>query len=89
MGPVGEDWKFVMEEGAGVSGVAAELELNLLGDAVEVAEAAHEGVAQAAEVGAILHFLGENVTGVDLAGNVKDGDGTVLYPFTGAVLAEF
>ena len=44
MGPVGEKGKLVMEEAAGVSGVAAEPEFNLLSDTVEVAEAAHEGV---------------------------------------------
>ena len=70
-----------------VSEFAAELEFNLLSDAVEVAEASHEGVPQTAEVGAILHFLGENVTWVDFAGDVKDSDCTVLYPFPGTVLA--
>ena len=50
-----------------VSEFAAELEFNLLSDAVEVAEAAHEGVSQSAVVCAILHFLGEDVTGVDFA----------------------
>ena len=64
----------LIEEAAGVSGVAAELEFNLLGDAVEVAEAAHEGVAQSAVVCTILHFLSEDVTGVDLAGYVEDID---------------
>ena len=79
----------LIEEAAGVSGVAAELEFNLLGDVVEVAEAAHEGVLQTAEVRAILHFLGEDVTWVDFSGDVKDGDCTVLHPFPGAFLAEF
>ena len=64
------------------------LEFNFLSDAIEGAEAAHEGVPQAAVVHAILHFLGEDVTGVDFSGNVEDVDCTVLNPFTGAVLAE-
>ena len=81
--------KLLMEEAAGVLGVAAEPEFNLLGDAVEVAETAHEGVLQTEEVCAILHFLGEDVTWVDFSGDVKDGDCTVLHPFTGAVFAEF
>ena len=69
---------------------AVELEFNLLGDAVvEVAEAAHEGVPKVAEVGAILHLLGEDVARVALAGNVEDIDGAVLNPFAGAVLTEF
>ena len=68
---------------------AAKLELNLLSDAVECAEAAHEGILQAVVVCAILHFFGENVARVDLAGNVEDFYCTVLNLFAGAVLAEF
>ena len=72
-----------------VSEFATELEFNLLSDAVEVAEAAHEGVAQSAVVCTILHFLSEDVTGVDLAGDVEDVDCTILHPFPGAVISEF
>ena len=61
----------------------------MLGDAVEIAEAAHEGVPQAAEVCTVLHLLGEDVTGIDFSGDVEDVDCTVLDPFSGAVLAEF
>ena len=68
---------------------AAKLEFNLLGDAVEVAEAAHEGVPQAAVVGAIFHLFGEDVAGVDLVGDVEDVDSAILNPFAGAVFTDF
>ena len=68
---------------------AAELELNLLGDEVEVTEAAHEGVPKLAEVGAIFHFLCADVARVALAIDVEDIDGAVLNSFAGAVLTEF
>ena len=55
----------------------------MLSDAIEGAEAAHEGVPQAAVVCAILHFLGEDVTGVDFAGDVEDVDCTVFSPIPG------
>ena len=67
---------------------AANLEFNLLSDAIAGAEAAHEGVPQAAVVCAVLHLLGEDGTGVDFAGDVEDVDCTVLNPFAGAVLVE-
>ena len=72
-----------------ISDFAAELEFYLLVDAVEVAEAAHEGVSKLAEVIAIFHLLGEDVAGVALAGNVEDFDGAILYSFAGAVFLEF
>ena len=64
------------------------MEFNLLGDAVEVAEAAHEGVTKVAEVGAIFHLLGEDVAGFALARDMEDIDGAVLNPFAGAVFME-
>ena len=71
----------------GFSEFAAKLEFNLLGYAVEIAEAAHEGFPQAAVVCAVLHLLGEDVAGIDFARDVEDVDCAVLNPFAGAVLA--
>ena len=73
----------------GSSKFAEELEFGLLGDAVEIAEGAHEGVLKAAVVGATFHLLSEDFSGVALAGDMEDVDGAVLNPFAGAVLAEF
>ena len=39
---------------------------------------AYEGVSEGPKVGAIAEFLGENVSAVDVAGNVFDLDGEVL-----------
>ena len=68
---------------------AAELEFDLLCDAVEVTEAAHEGFPKVATVGAILHLLCEDATGIALDSDVDDIDGAVLNPFAGAVFTEF
>ena len=66
-----------------------ELEVQLPGYAVEFAEASHEGVTKAAEVGPVFHLLGEDVTGIALACNVEDLDEAILNPFTGSVVTEF
>ena len=46
-----------------------------------VAGAAHECIAKAAEVGAVLYFLGENIRDVALSADVSDGDCAVGNPF--------
>jgi hypothetical protein len=52
-----------------------------------VAGAAHECVAKAAEVGAVSHFLGENIRDVALSADMSDGDYAVDNPFPCGVLA--
>ena len=52
-----------------------------------VAGAAHECIAKAAEVGAVLHFFGENIRDVALSADVSDGDCAVGDPFPCGVLA--
>ena len=78
-----------MEGGGTLSKFAAKLEVDLLSDAVESTEVAHERIVKMAEVSAILHLFGEDVAGVALVGNVEDVDGAVFYPFAGAVFSEF
>jgi hypothetical protein len=57
-------------------------------DAFEVVTgAAHECVAKTAEVGTVLHFLGENIRDVALSADVSDGDCAVGNPFPCGVLA--
>ncbi len=51
-----------------------------------VTGAAHECIAKAAEVGAILHFLGENIRDVALSADLSDGDCAVGEPFPCGVL---
>ena len=52
-------------------------------DAFEVvARAAHECIAKEAEVGAVLHFLGENIRDVELSADVSDGDCAIGNPFS-------
>ena len=63
--------------------------VQLPGDAVEFAEAAHEGVTKAEEVGPIFHLLCENITGITLACNMEDLDAAILNPFMGAVVPKF
>ena len=41
------------------------------------------------EVDTVLHFFGENVTGVALASNVKNAKDLVLNPFADGVFPEF
>ena len=50
---------------------------------------AHEGVAEVAVVGAILHFLCEDVAGVAASGDVENLDSTVKDPLPDGVLAKF
>ncbi len=45
-------------------------------------ERAHERAKKTADVNAIFHFLGEDVTGVALAGNMESLGNFVLNPFT-------
>jgi hypothetical protein len=52
-----------------------------------VAGAAHECVAKAVKVGAVLHFLGENFRDVALSADVSDGDCAISDPFPCGVLA--
>ena len=69
--------------------LTSELVVQLTGDAVEFAEASHEGVTKAAEVGPIFHLLCENFTGIALACDMEDLDAAILNPFTGAVVLKF
>ena len=55
----------------------------------EVTESTHKGVAEAAEVGAILCFLGENVAGIVFASHVKDLEIIILSLFKDSILPEF
>ena len=55
---------------------------------VEVAEATHEGVSEAAEVTGVPDFLGENVAHVVLADDVGDLDDVVLDPLADLVFLE-
>ena len=56
---------------------------------VNVAEASHEGIAETAEVSAVLHSLGEDITYVVFAYNVNNVDDVVLNPFTDCILLQF
>jgi hypothetical protein len=47
----------------------------------EVTGAAHECIAKEAEVGAVLHFLGENIRDIALSPDVSDGDCAISDPF--------
>ena len=48
---------------------------------------AHECIAKAVEVGAVSHFLGENIRDVALSADVSDGDCAIGNPFLCGVLA--
>ena len=50
---------------------------------------AHEGVAEVAVVGTILHFLREDDAGVAAPGDMENLDSTVKDPLPDRVLAEF
>jgi hypothetical protein len=52
-----------------------------------VTGAAHECIVKAAEVGAVLHFLGENIRDVAFSADVSDRDCVVGNPFLCGVLA--
>ncbi len=52
-----------------------------------VAGAAHECIPKAVEVGAVSHFLGENIRDVALSADMSDGDCAVGDPFPCGVLA--
>jgi hypothetical protein len=57
-------------------------------DAFEVVTgAAHECVAKVAEVGAVLHFLGENIRDVALSADVSDRNCAIRNPFPCGALA--
>ena len=52
----------------------------------EVGAATHEGVTQAMEVGAVLHFLCKNIGLIAFSVDMGNCDGTVHDPFTSDVL---
>jgi hypothetical protein len=51
-----------------------------------VTGAAHECITDAAEVGAVMYFLGENIRDNALSADVSDGDCAVSNPFPCGVL---
>ena len=69
--------------------LTAELVVQLPGDAVEFAEAAHEGVTKTAEVGPVFRLLREDATGISFASNMEDFDEVILNPFTDSVVLKF
>jgi hypothetical protein len=48
----------------------------------------HERVSEAAEMGAVLHFLGEDIGGVDFPRNMENIQSFVLHPFPDGILME-
>jgi hypothetical protein len=54
----------------------------------KVREMGHERVPETAEVHAIVHFLGENVSRIDFSGNMLDLKSLVLHPFVNGVFAK-
>jgi hypothetical protein len=54
----------------------------------KVRETGHERVPEMAEVHAIRHFLGENVSGIDFLGIMLHLKSLVLHPFANRVFAK-
>ena len=50
----------------------AKLEEFRLGDSIGIAETGHERITKVTEVGTILHFLCEDVTGIAFSGNMDN-----------------
>ncbi len=54
--------------------------------AEKVAGTAHKGVAKAAKVGSILHFLSENVSNVGFSADMLDGEHATSNPLVNGIL---
>ena len=53
------------------------------------AKAIHEGLVETAEVGTILHFLGEDIAGITFASDVIDLEVIFLDPFADSIFTKF
>jgi hypothetical protein len=59
-------------------------------DAFEVvACAAHEGITEAVEVCAVIHFFGEDISNIAFSRDMSDGDGANGDPLPGQVFSIF
>ncbi len=48
----------------------------------------HERISEVAEMGAVHHFLGEDIGGVDFPCNMYDIQSLVLHPFPDGIFTE-
>ena len=67
----------------------AQLEGLPSGDIIETTETADEGIMKTTDVGAILHLLLEDVTGIVFAVNMENFYEVILNPFMDSIVPKF